>query len=83
MTARLNELGAEIEGRLRRLHEEGVAQGAHREAIADLELRHKSLVEATETGGRTVGELEHELNALRLNFEHWIARIDADFVKRG
>lgn len=82
LSSRLNELGTEIETRLERLRVEGVAEGAHREAIADLQMQQKSLAEAAETGGRPVGELEHELNALRLSFEHWIARIDADYVKR-
>lgn len=79
--ARLDQLGSEIEARIRRLQEQGVTEGAAREAAAELRQRQQRLAEAAQTGGHAVSEIEHDLNALRTSFQHWLARIDADYAR--
>jgi hypothetical protein len=80
--ARLDELGAEIERKWEELRARGVAEGIEREAVSDMRMRHASLIRAAHEG-HAIGELENGISELRLSFEHWLARIDADYARRG
>ncbi len=80
--ARLEELGGQIERKWQEMHAGGAAEGIEREAVSDMRMRHAGLAQAAQ-GGHPVDELENEISALRLNFERWLARIDADYAKRG
>lgn len=80
--ARLEELGGQIERKWEELRARGVAEGIEREAVSDMRMRHASLTDAAREG-QPIGELENDISELRLNFEHWLARIDADYAKRG
>jgi hypothetical protein len=60
----------------------GVAEGIEREAVSDMRMRHASLIQAAHEG-HAIGELENGISELRLSFEHWLARIDADYARRG
>lgn len=47
-----------------------------------MRMRHASLIQAAHEG-HAIGELENGISELRLSFEHWLARIDADYARRG
>lgn len=81
--ARLADFGSRLDAKLREIEMSGVTEGIEREAAADMRARHASLTEAAATGGRPLREIEDEMSALRSNFEHWLAHIDAEFLKRG
>lgn len=80
--ARLADFGGRLEAKLREIEASGVTDGIEREAVADMRARHASLTEAAATGGRPLRELEDEMSALGMNFEHWLAHIDTAFLQR-
>lgn len=73
---RLSMLGARIDAKIAEFHRQGALHGAERKAAAEWKLGHLELAGKTDAGGRTLNQLQRELEVLRLSFERWLAQID-------
>lgn len=73
---RLAALGARIDAKIQDFHQQGALHGAERKAAAEWKLGHLDLAGKCDAGGRSIGQLQRELEVLRLSFERWLAQID-------
>lgn len=76
LMAHLSDLGQRIETAVAEFHQQGALHGADREAAADLKVRHAALEDAAKAGGKSQGELSHDISVLKLTFEKWLAHVD-------
>lgn len=73
---RLEELGTEIDAQIEEFNKQSALHGPARKAAADWKLQHLELLNKAKSGGRPTSEIGRDVDALKLSFERWVARID-------
>lgn len=70
------ELGAEIDAQIEEFNKQSALCGPARKAAADWKPQHLELLNKAKSGERATSETGRDVDALKLSFDRWLARID-------